>query len=148
MKCHLKSWFSIFAFLLVPSVGLADPPEPISPDNPEVPEESLPGTYPESVTAANVNIAPRPGSVLDGQDSNNLRVTFPSSGPVAWTESRHNEGDVAMLIGPFDPDDPSYYPPNTYVDDYKPLADGEPFANTTLAWREPRRRCATGNGSS
>jgi hypothetical protein len=90
------------------------------------------------VTAANVNIAPIPGSVLDGENSNNLRVTFPSAGPIAWTESRHNEGDVAMLIGPFDPNDPSYYPPNAYINDYKPLADGQSFANTTLAWRVNR----------
>ena len=106
MRWHLKTWFPVFAFLLVPIVGLAEPPEPIPPTNPEVPEESLPGTYPELVTAANVNIAPIPGSVLDGNNSNNLRVTFPSAGPIAWTESRHNEGDVAMMIGPFDPDDP------------------------------------------
>ncbi len=38
-------------------------------------------------------------------------------------------------IGPGDPNDASYYPPDEFVNDYKPLEGGQPFANTTLAWR-------------
>ena len=67
----------------------------------------MPGIYPESVTAANINIAPSPGSVLGGDNSNNLKVTFPSAGPIAWTESRHNEGDVAMQSGRLTPTTPA-----------------------------------------
>ena len=98
----------------------------------------MPGVYPQTVTATNINISPLPGSRLDGDNSNNLRVTFPAGGPIKWTESRHNEGDVAPLIGPFDPADASFYPPNQYVNDYKPLESEQPFANTTLAWRVSR----------
>ncbi len=139
MKTHGATCFLLATFwmLSVANSGNAEPPEPFDPDL-MAPEGSLPGTYPESVTAANVNISPSPGSVLDGNNSNNLRVTFPAAGPVRWTESRHNEGDVALLIGPFNPDDASYYPPNTFVNDYKPLADGQAFADTTLAWRVSR----------
>ncbi|NOZ39988.1 MAG: PEP-CTERM sorting domain-containing protein [Planctomycetes bacterium] len=93
-----------------------------------------PGTFPETVTSANVNFAPVAGSVLGGSGSNSLLATFPSAGPIAWTDVRHNEGDVALAIGPFDPNDPSYYPPATHGE-WKPLADGQPFSNATLAWR-------------
>jgi hypothetical protein len=99
----------------------------------------MPGEWPLGVTSANVNAAPVPGSRLNGPGSDNLFVSFPSSGPIAWTESRHNEGDIALLIGPFDPNDPSYYPPATFVNDYRPLEGGQPFANTTLAWRANQR---------
>ena len=97
----------LLCVLLAATPGRAEPPEPLDPEE-RAPEGSLPGVYPESVTAANVNISPLPGSVLDGNNSNNLKVTFPAAGPIRWTESRHNEGDVALLIGPFDPDDNSY----------------------------------------
>ena len=139
MKMQRTTWFLIAPFLVLLSgiAGQAEPPEPIDPGL-VAPEGSLPGAYPESVTAANVNIAPLPGSILGGDNSDNLKVTFPAAGPIHWTESRHNEGDVALLIGPFDPTDASYYPPNAFVNNYRPLADGEPFANTTLAWRVNR----------
>ena len=110
---------------------------PISDPDMMAPAGAMPGTFPESITAANVNAAPIPGSTIGGPGSNNIRVTFPASGPVAWTESRHNEGDIALQVGPFDPNDPSYFPPDDFVDDYRPLA-GQPFENTTLAWRVNR----------
>ncbi len=94
----------------------------------------LPGQYPLSVSGANVNAAPGINSELGGGGSNDLLVSLPASGPLKWTDSRHNEGDIALLISPFDPNDSSYYPPNSHLE-YKPLADGQPFANTTLAWR-------------
>jgi hypothetical protein len=37
------------------------------------------------------------------------------------------------------PSDPSYFPPTTFVDNYQPLQSGQPFANTTLAWRVNQR---------
>jgi hypothetical protein len=94
----------------------------------------LPGAYPLTVTGANVNASPGVNSTIGGGGSDDLLVSFPSAGPLKWTDSRHNEGDIALLISPFDPNDPSYYPPNSHIN-YKPLADGQPFANTTLAWR-------------
>lgn len=112
---------------------------PISDPGNRAPAGSMPGEWPLGVTSANVNAAPIPGSVLGGANSDNIFVSFPSSGPIAWTESRHNEGDIALLIGPFDPTDASYFPPATFVNDYRPLDGGRPFANTTLGWRVNQR---------
>lgn len=112
---------------------------PISDPGNRAPAGSMPGEWPLGVTSANVNAAPIPGSILGGPNSDNLFVSFPSFGPTAWTESRHNEGDIALLIGPFDPTDPSYFPPATFVNDYRPLDGGRPFANTTLGWRVNQR---------
>jgi hypothetical protein len=114
----------------------ADPPEITDPDG-KWPPGTVPGEYPTRVTAANVEIIPLPGGELNGSGSDTLRVTFPAAGPIAWTESRHNEGDVALLIGPFDPTDSSYYPAPSFIDNYKPFEDGS-SANTTLAWRVSR----------
>ena len=80
--------------------------------------------------------------MLNGTDSNNLKVSFPSAGPIKWTSSRFNEGDVALSIGPFDPNDASYYPPDAFGE-YKAGVDGQPFANTTLAWRLNKETGAT-----
>ena len=59
----------------------------------------MPGAYPTSVTAANVNARPEPNSIFGGAGSDNLLVTvFPdntSTQPFKWTESRHNEGDIS-----------------------------------------------------
>ncbi len=132
---------SITLSCLITLVGtghlLGQPPKISDPNN-MAPAGSMPGVFPESITAANVNAAPIPGSTIGGAGSNNMLVSFPASGPVAWTESRHNEGDIALLVGPFDPNDPSYFPPNAFVDNYSPLENGQPFANTTLAWRVNR----------
>jgi len=111
------------------SASAAAPPTTTGPDNP-----NPPGAFPTSVTATNVNVASLPGSVFDGAGSNDLKVSFPSAGPIKWTSSRFNEGDLALSIGPFDPNDPSYYPPNAHGE-YKPGRDGQPFSNATLAWR-------------
>jgi hypothetical protein len=98
----------------------------------------LPGTYPTSVTAANVNVQQFTPAELNGANQNNMRVTIPASGPLKWTESRHNEGDMALLISPGMPNDPSYFPPTDFVDNYAPIAI-TPFENTTLAWRVNQR---------
>lgn len=94
--------------------------------------------FPTSVTAANVKVEQFTPAIMDGTGSNNLRVTFTSAGPVKWTQSRHNEGDISLLIGPENPDDAAYFPPTTFVDNYGPIANG-PFAKTTLAWRVNQR---------
>ncbi len=112
------------------------PPVISDPDS-RLPDPGLmPGPFPFTVTAANVNVTPLPGGTYNGADQDNLLVEIQSAGPYMWTESRHNEGDVAMLISPFDPNDPSYFPPDTFVNNYQPLQPAMPdFANTTLAWR-------------
>jgi hypothetical protein len=115
------------------TIAVAEPPVPVDNTPEQLAGGGLPGQYPLTVSGANVNASPGINSTLGGGGSNDLLVSFPSSGPLKWTDSRHNEGDIALLISPFDPNDPSYYPPNSHLE-YKPL-DGQPFANTTLAWR-------------
>jgi len=98
----------------------------------------LPGEFPTTVTAANMRVEQFTPAVMDGAGSNNMRITFTSGGPIQWTESRHNEGDISLLIGPENPADPAYLPPTTFVDNYGPIANG-PFEKTTLAWRVNQR---------
>src|SRR5262245_19808233 len=78
----------------------------------------LPGAFPTTVTAANINIEQGVPATMDGTGQNLIKVTFPAAGPIKWTESRHNEGDYALLIGPGNPNDAAYYPPNAFFDDY------------------------------
>lgn len=92
--------------------------------------DHAPGAYPSTVTAANMNASLAAGTTLGGAGSDNILVTFPSAGPIAWTDSRHNEGDIALSIGPRLPGDASFYPPNNFVN--YAAVDGD---NTTQAWR-------------
>lgn len=94
-----------------------------------------PGVYPGRLTASLVDIRVEPGSVLGGDKSNNLSVTFPAFGPVQWTESRHNEGDIAFNVGPFSPD---AIPPAVPFQEWAPN-DGP----TTYAWTIDRRHGVT-----
>ncbi|MCA9260286.1 MAG: hypothetical protein KDA61_13840, partial [Planctomycetales bacterium] len=132
MRCAFAASISICCTNRV----LAETPIPSDP-NSMAPSGSLPGAYPTRVSAANVNAAPAVGSVIGGSGSNTMLVSIPAASPEGWTESRHNEGDIALLIAPFDPQDASYYPPTTFFENYQPL-EGQPFANTTLAWRVNR----------
>lgn len=111
----------------------AEPPIPVDNTVEQWTNGALPGAYPLTVTGANVNASPGINSTIGGGGSDDLLVTFPSAGPIKWTDSRHNEGDIALLISPTDPNDASYYPPNSHLN-YSPVQDGV-FANTTLAWR-------------
>jgi hypothetical protein len=116
------------------SLALAVPPVPVDNTVDQLAGGGLPGTYPVTVSGANVNASPGINSVLNGTGSNDLLVSFPSAGPLKWTDTRHNEGDIALLIGPSAPNDPNSYPPNSHLE-YKPLDSGQPFAISTLAWR-------------
>jgi hypothetical protein len=116
------------------SAGFAAP-TPTDPNN--MAGGGLPGAYPISVTAANINAKPVAGSELGGPGSDDLMVTFfpneTSPQPFKWTDSRQNEGDLNLLIGPANPTDPAYLPPNP----------GSNFSATagapeTLAWRLSR----------
>ncbi|RIK84702.1 MAG: hypothetical protein DCC67_04660 [Planctomycetota bacterium] len=124
--------------LCVAAIGMpaaavySEPPTPTDPGG--LAQGLLPGAFPTSVTAANVNVAQFTPATLDGSNSNNLQVTFTAAGPIKWTESRHNEGDISLLISPGEPGNSAYYPPAAFVNDYKPL-DGQPFQESTIAWR-------------
>jgi hypothetical protein len=120
--------------LMVAARAGAEAP-PISDPGGMAPVGAMPGTYPTTVTGAIMRVDQFLPAVLGGADSDNLKVSFPAAGPIKWTESRHNEGDISPLIGPFDPNDASYYPPNSFTNNYQPLQSGQPFSNTTLAWR-------------
>ncbi len=120
--------------LLASSMAIAEIPEISDPNGWLATGTETPGAFPETVTATNMNVHPIPGSTPDGAGSNDLKVSFPAGGPIAWTDVRHNEGDFALAMGPFDPNDPSYYPPDVYQE-WKPQADGEPWSNASLSWR-------------
>jgi hypothetical protein len=93
--------------------------------------DHAPGEYPTTVTAANVNNTLPPGTTLGGAGSDNIKTVIQSSGPIPWTSSRHNEGDIALSIGPRLPNDPSFYPPDAFVNS-RAAGDED---NTTQAWR-------------
>ena len=118
-----------FVFLWVDFKDPVAPQYPTGP-TPTVPDgEQAPGAFPnDSVSGANVDVHTTPGSILGGTDSNNLLIQVPNSGPYPWTESRHNEGDIAFLINPHD--GAAAQPPNTYTDNYAATA-----GPTTDGWR-------------
>jgi hypothetical protein len=104
----------------------------------------MPGEYPTTVTSANINITPEPGVVHDGAGEDSIKLEFPSAGPIAWTVSRNNSGDMALLVGPADPENPAYFPPTgTFLNNYQALngntapinPSATPTELTTLAWR-------------
>jgi hypothetical protein len=117
------------------AAGIGAGPPPTDPEM--MAGGGLPGAYPTSVTAANINAKPEPGSALSGAGSDNLLVTiFPnetSSQQFKWTDSRHNEGDIGLLIGPSNPTDPAYLPPASHTN--FAAAPGSP---QTFAWRLSR----------
>jgi hypothetical protein len=121
--------------MLFYAAGRAQGPTPTDPDM--MASGGLPGAYPTSVTAANINARPEPNSVLGGSGSDNLLVTIvpnnTSTQQFKWTDSRHNEGDIGLLIGPSNPSDPAYLPPPGHQN--LAAAPGSP---QTLAWRLSR----------
>jgi hypothetical protein len=112
--------------------AIAGPPSPTDPTGNA--GGLLPGAYPTTVTAANITIEQGTPAVMNGTNQNLIRVSFPASGPIKWTESRANEGDFSLLIGPGNPADPTYFPSFDFKDNYGPIANG-PFEKTTIGWR-------------
>jgi hypothetical protein len=134
----IRGLFCITALLIQAAwcaAGVGAGPTPTDPEG--VSGGGLPGAYPTSVTAANVNARPESNSILGGAGSDNLQVTvFPnntSTQPFKWTESRHNEGDISLLIGPSNPSDPAYLPPAGFQN-----FAATPSSPQTLAWRLSR----------
>jgi hypothetical protein len=107
----------------VPAIAQFSPPVLTVPGG-----EQPPGPWPRTVSGANVDVNTVAGSVLGGSGSDNLRVQIPNSGPYVWTESRHNEGDIALLISPNDP--VASQPPNSFVNNYAPNSGA-----ATHGWR-------------
>src|SRR4051812_2483863 len=127
-------WDCGWAFVvLFFACSLRAAPTPV--DNTGNAQGLLPGTFPTSVTAANLNIQQGTPAVMNGTGQNLIHVDFPAAGPIKWTESRANEGDYSLLIGPGVPNDPAYYPPTGFFDNYRPLAGDPAFAKTTIGWR-------------
>ncbi len=131
------------ALLLAASSVTAAAPETSDPSARLIPGFDAPGEFPTTVTASNINIRPNSGAELDGFGEDDLSLSFPSAGPIAWTSSRANSGDIALSIGPADPSDSRYFFPAGFVDNYQAMngnsnpidpnsADNE---LTTLAWR-------------
>jgi hypothetical protein len=130
---YLRS-LALFAIFLAPATFLVrsvsaqveeyDPPEPT-----DIPGEEPPGDWPETVSGANLTVEVFPGSVLGGTNSDNLKVGLQGYGPIKWTESRHNEGDIATLLGMNDAG-PASDPPSGFVDNYQ-ISTGP----TTHGWR-------------
>ncbi len=102
---------------------------------------NAPGTFPTTVTAANVNIRPQSGAEFDGPGEDDLRVEFPAAGPLNWTSSRYNSGDIALSIGPAFPENPLSYPEPAFVTNFQAMNGNSDPINpdsrdlTTLAWR-------------
>ena len=76
--------------LTSPAGAQYDPPTPEA-----LPGEE-PGPWPTTVSGANINVEMSPGSILGGGGSDTLKVTLNGHGPIKWSQSRHNEGDIAI----------------------------------------------------
>ncbi|MCD8534725.1 MAG: hypothetical protein LR011_08040, partial [Verrucomicrobia bacterium] len=93
-----------------------------------------PGMYPYRLTAANVDISLPVGTTLGGDGSNDMKVKFPSMGPIDWTDARHNEGDIAFNIGAATP---GVSAPDEFRE-HRP-GGGDPLDGTTFAWTVDNR---------
>jgi len=128
--------------MLLAPPALADAPDVSDPDARLIAGFDMPGAFPAAVNAANVNVRPQDGAELDGAGEDVLLIEFPSAGPLAWTSSRANGGDLALSIGPADPNNPLSFPGSEFIDNFQAMnADTslpiDPSTNdlTTLAWR-------------
>jgi len=143
MKRRTNFWLTLaFAGLTVARNVYAEAPETSDPDGRLIENFDQPGEFPTTVTAANVNIQPQAGAEFDAAGEDVLKVTFPAAGPIKWTESRHNSGDLGLLIGPAQPANTFSYPPNAFVENFQAMNDNggapiDPNSHelTTLAWR-------------
>ena len=124
----------IATIIVLASLDAAAAPTPVDNTVGTLSQGFLPGTYPTIVTSANITIEQGTPAVMNGAGQNIIRVSYPASGPIKWTSSRANEGDISLLIGPGDPNDPSYYPSFDFKDNYGPIANG-PFEKSTIGWR-------------
>ncbi len=138
-----RGMMTLSALLLSATCANAAAPETSDPSNRLIEGFDAPGEFPTKVTATNINMTPQSGAELDGAGEDVISLSFPSGGPIAWTSSRVNSGDVALLIGPADPNDPRYFFPNGFVDNYQAMngnsdpidPDSTDNELTTLAWR-------------
>ena len=131
-------------FLICPQcVYSQGAPETSDPDGRLIAGFDQPGVFPTTVTATNMDITPLAGSEVDGFDEDVFRAEFPAAGPIKWTSSRMNAGDIALSIGPAFPDNPLSYPsgdPGNQIN-FQAMNDDFGFIDpnttdlTTLSWR-------------
>ncbi len=139
-----KLWLTCLVMVVVPHSLLAQgPPMTSDPDFRLINGFDAPGEFPTTVTATNMNITPIAGAEVDGFDEDVFRAEFPAAGPIKWTSSRMNAGDIGLSIGPAFPDNPLSYPSGdpgnqdnfqAMNDDFAPI-DPNSTELTTLAWR-------------
>jgi hypothetical protein len=131
----------VLAATLSASIAWAEAPPVSDPSARLIEGFNAPGTFPTTVNAANVNIRPEAGAEFDGAGEDILRVEFPAAGPLKWTSSRFNSGDIALSIGPAFPENPLSYPEPAFVNNFQALQGNSDPINpnsrelTTLAWR-------------
>ena len=147
MEFKLPPKTAICGSLLLLSLTLSTPltaqgPATSDPSGRLIAGFDAPGQFPNSVTATNVNMAPLPGVEFGGAGEDFLRVEFPSAGPIPWTSSRYNAGDITLTIGPADPQNPLSFPSTSFVEsfqalDQNPSAPIDPNSHelTALSWR-------------
>ena len=138
----------LFGFVWGFQIAIAQgPPMTSDPDLRLLPGFDQPGEFPVTVTAANIDITPISGAELDGIDEDIFRAEFPAAGPIKWTSSRMNSGDIALSMGPAFPDNPLSYPSGdpgfqenfqAMNDDFN-VIDTDSTELTTLSWRVSQR---------
>ncbi|MFO0914804.1 MAG: PEP-CTERM sorting domain-containing protein [Pirellulales bacterium] len=75
-------------------------PEIVLPD----PESTGPGAFPNSsVSGALYQVISPPGVINAGPNQDQILVSVPNAGSIAWTTNRYNEGDIALQLAPKDP---------------------------------------------
>ena len=75
-----------------------EPPMPVLPDE----ASTGPGAYPNtSVSSALFRVVSPPGVINAGDNQNEIVVSVPFSGPLAYTSNRYNEGDIGVQVSPF-----------------------------------------------
>ena len=142
----LTSACLIGVMLLSPLASVwAQAPAISDPEGRLIPGFDAPGEYPTTVTATNINFSPLPGVEFGGLGQDFLSVSFPSGGPLPWTASRYNAGDLGLLVGPADPNNSLSFPPAGFIEAFQPLngtsalIDPNSHDLTTLGWRLSHR---------
>ncbi len=140
-KLHLSTLLFGLAVLMLVPLAHAQPPETSDPDFRLKENFDQPGTFPTTVNAANIDLTPMSGAELDGSGEDIIKAGFPAAGPLKWTSSRINSGDLALSIGPAFPDNPLSYPGDAFLDNFQAMnsnfdvIDENTNDLTTLAWR-------------
>lgn len=99
--------------------------------------QSAPGQFPLTVTSTNIISTNPPGTELGGDDRDLIFLQISNSGPIEWTSSRYNAGDIAVNVGP-NPGGGANSPPGNVVNSFQEGNNQDPNLQafpTTHAWR-------------